>query len=225
MSHPECIWLLRHAETATPHVFHGAESDEVLSDLGGRQAEALGEWFVAQRTTAVVSSAMRRAVATAAPVVRRCGVPHLIEPGFHERRVGDFCGREFSEVEVPWHQTVARWTAGDTAYTTPGAESYDDLRARLLDAWRRTVAAHAWARLLIVAHGIVCKVLLLELLDGQGPAAWGRLGKVPNVAVSCLRPTAGGYEAPSLLAVPEPVSRLTGGSATGLGPAPPRPGT
>ena len=223
MSLPECVWLLRHAETATPHVFHGAESDEPLGELGVRQAEALGAWFVEQRPTAVVSSAMRRAVATAAPVARLCAIPHAIEAGFHERRVGEFCGRAFAEVEVPWRETVARWTAGDTGYTTPGAESYDDLRTRLLDAWRRTVAAHPGARLVIVAHGIVCKVLLLELLPEYGPTAWGRLGRVPNVAGSCLRPAGTGYEAASLLTVPEPVLRLSGGVPTGLGPVPGRP--
>ena len=223
MGQPECVWLLRHAETATPHVFHGAESDEVLGELGRRQAEALGEWFVEQRPTAVVSSAMRRAVATAAPVARLCGVPPTIEAGFHERRVGDFCGRAFAEVEVPWHDTVAHWTAGDIQFTTPGAESYDDLRTRLLDAWQRTVAAHVGARLVVVAHGIVCKVLLLELLPGHGPTAWAKLGRVPNVAVSCLRPTPLGYEAAPLLTVPEPVSRLNGGLPTGLGPVAARP--
>ena len=223
MSQPECVWLLRHAETATPHVFHGAESDEPLGELGHRQAEALGEWFVEQRPTAVVSSAMRRAVATAAPVARLCAVPHTIEPGLHERRVGDFCGRPFAEVEVPWHATVAHWTAGDTGFTTPGAESYDDLRTRLLDAWLRTVAAHAGARLVVVAHGIVCKVLLLELLPDHGPTAWARLGRVPNVAVSCLRMTPRGYEAAPLLTVPEPVLALNGGLPTGLGAVSTRP--
>jgi broad specificity phosphatase PhoE len=219
----ECVWILRHAETATPHVFHGAESDEVLSRLGERQAEALGGWFVAQQPTVVVSSAMRRAVATAAPVARLCGVPHSIEPGFHERRVGDFCGREFGEVEVAWRETVAQWTAGATDFTTPGAESYADLRTRLLDAWQRTVSAHAGARLVVVAHGIVCKVLLLELLADHGPTAWGRIGRVPNVAVSCLTPTPQGYEASPLLSVPETVLRLNDGLPTGLGPVPGRP--
>ena len=224
MTQPECVWLLRHAETATPHVFHGAESDEPLGELGPRQAVALGEWFVEQRPTAVVSSAMRRAAATAAPVARLCGVPHTVEAGLHERRVGDFCGRPFAEVEVPWHATVAHWTAGDTGFTTPGAESYDDLRARLLDAWHRTVAAHAGARLVVVAHGIVCKVLLLELLPDHGPTAWARLGRVPNVAVSCLRMTPAGYVAAPLLTVPEPVLRLNGGLPTGLGAVSTRPG-
>ena len=53
----------------------------------------------------------------------------------HERRVGEFSGREFGEVESRWRETLARWTAGDTAFTTPGAESYHDLRTRLLAAW------------------------------------------------------------------------------------------
>mgnify|MGYP000060609739 CR=1 FL=1 len=41
------IWLVRHAETSAPTTFHGAESDEVLSSLGERQAAAAAEWFAA----------------------------------------------------------------------------------------------------------------------------------------------------------------------------------
>ena len=221
MSLPECVWLLRHAETATPHVFHGAESDVDLSERGGRQAEALGVWFAGLKPMAVVSSAMRRAVATAVPVARACGLTPAVEPGLHERRVGEFCGREFPQVEAAWRETVERWGGGATGHTTPGAESYDELRTRLLAAWGRVTAAHAGARLVVVAHGIVCKVLLLELLDAHGPAAWARLGKVPNCAVSCLRPSGNGYIADPLLSVPPGVLAVSGGVPTGLGGSPP----
>ena len=35
------VLLLRHAETAAPDRFHGAESDVDLGDRGSRQAEAV----------------------------------------------------------------------------------------------------------------------------------------------------------------------------------------
>ncbi len=50
------VWLARHAETSTPTVFHGAESDVGLSEFGERQALASAEWFQTLRPTRLVSS-------------------------------------------------------------------------------------------------------------------------------------------------------------------------
>lgn len=217
MTLPECVWLARHAETATPDVFHGAESDVGLSALGHRQAAAAAGWFVDRGPTAVVSSGMRRAVDTAAPVAAACGVPHVIEPDLHERRVGSLGGQSFAASEGPWADTVREWSAGYTAFTTPGAESFDEVAARVLGAWDRVTAAHPGGRVVVIAHGVVCKVLLLKLLDGWGPQDWVRLGRAPNLSTTELRPTGRGWDATRLLAVPPPVSALTDGRPTGLG--------
>ena len=202
------IWLLRHAETATPTVFHGAESDEVLSALGERQADAAASWFAPLAPTAVVSSGMRRAIATAGPIARRCAVSHEIEPDLYERRVGALCGVGFDMFTGPWADTVREWSAGNTAFTTRGAESYDALRDRVLPAWDRVAARHAGGRVVVVAHGVVCKLLLLTLLDEYGPRHWVSLGRVPNVAVSELECDGGVWRAVSLLHVPAPVAEL-----------------
>jgi broad specificity phosphatase PhoE len=198
-------------------VFHGAESDVGLSELGRRQAAAAADWFRPLRPTAVVSSGMRRAIDTAAPIATACGIAHRIEPDLHERRVGALCGIEFSMVEGPWAETVKRWSSGGSGYTSHGAESYDDLRARLLAAWERVIQAAPGERLVVVAHGVVCKVLLLTLLDGWGPQGWVRLGRVANLSVSELAPTDSGWRAEQLLTIPEPVAALSDGHPTGIG--------
>jgi probable phosphoglycerate mutase len=212
------IWLTRHAETSVPTVFHGAESDVGLSDLGRRQAAAAAGWFAPRGVTAVVSSAMLRARDTAAPIAAACGAPHLTEPELHERRVGVLSGTAFSSEGGPWPETIDRWEAGDTAFTTPGAESFDDLRRRLVPALSRVAELHAGGQVVVVAHGVVCKVLLLCLLPGYGPGAWKRLGRVANLAVSELSPApGGGWVAPVLLQVPPPVAALTAGVPTEAG--------
>ncbi len=204
---PERVWLLRHAETTAPDVFNGAESDVDLSALGERQAATVADWFRQHSPTVVVSSAMIRAIRTAAPIAAACGVPHTHEPRLHERRIGALAGTSFATEGGPWNDTLAAWTAGDTTFTTPGAESFDELRARLVPAWERVCAAHPGGRVVIVAHGIVCKVLLLCLLDGLGPTNWGKLGRVANVSVSELVPMASGkWHAEKLLTVPEGVA-------------------
>lgn len=211
------IWLTRHAETAIPTVFHGAESDVGLSDLGRRQAEAAAPWFAPLAPSAVVSSAMTRARDTAAPIAAACGVSHLIEPDLHERRVGALSGTAFSSEGGPWPDTITRWVAGETSFTTPGAESFDQLRERLLPAFRRVAERFSGGRVVVVAHGVVCKVLLLSLLPGYGPADWQRLGRVANLSVSELRKAGEGWRAARLLEVPPPVAELTAGVPTEAG--------
>jgi broad specificity phosphatase PhoE len=217
MGLPERVWLLRHAETSTPAIFHGAESDIGLSDLGRRQSEVAAEWFCNFRPTAVVSSGMRRAADTAGPIAAACGLPHLVEPGLHERRVGQLCGLAFCMTEGPWAETIREWGAGNTSYTSHGAESYDEVAERVLAAWQRVVSAHTSGRIVIVAHGVVCKVLLLTLLDGWGPTDWVKIGRVANLAVSELVPVGSEWQAKRLLEVPTPVVALTGGRPTETG--------
>lgn len=203
------IWLIRHAESTHPHVFNGAEVDVELSDTGVRQAEALAAWFRKRQPTAVVSSGMRRAFDTAAPIARVCQVAHAVETDLHERRIGVLAGTEFRLDAGPWPETVRQWTAGNTSYSTPGAESFDDIADRCLPVIRRIAASNPGGRVAVVAHGVVCKVLLLRMLTEYGPADWINIGRVANVAVTELVPDGDGWRAERLLEVPETVLSLT----------------
>jgi 2,3-bisphosphoglycerate-dependent phosphoglycerate mutase len=156
----------------------------------------------------VVSSAMRRAVETATPIAAACGVPHTFEPLLHERRVGPLSRKPRSEADSIWNDTITRWLAGETAYAFPGMESFDELRDRVLPAFRRVVEAHPGGRVVVVCHGVVCKVLLLSLLRGYGPADWVKIGSIPNLAVSELVPEADLWTARQLLVVPPPVAAV-----------------
>jgi len=217
---PECVWLIRHAETSTPDVFHGAESDVDLSALGERQAAALGDWFRDQRPDVVISSAMIRAVRTAQAVVGACGIPHAIVPELHERRIGILSGKPFETISGLWAETLAAWSNGEIDATTEGAESYAEVRSRALVGWEAVLRIGVGKRVVIVAHGITCKVLLLSLLADCGPTAWHRLGRIPNVAVSLLHPREGAWHAETIARIPESVAALNGGRPTGLGVAP-----
>jgi broad specificity phosphatase PhoE len=195
---PTHVYLLRHAETANPLVFHGAESDIGLSEKGQRQAEAIATYLAAKAPNVVVSSNMLRARATALPIARTCGLTLQIEPDLHERRVGGLSGTPSSDPASGWPETARRWAAGETSYTTNGAESFDAIRGRVVAAWQRIVQEHADRTVVIVAHGIVCKVLLLSLLEGYSAADWARLGPIPNVAVSELVELNGVWQAVAL---------------------------
>jgi probable phosphoglycerate mutase len=179
------VLLLRHAESADPSVFHGAESDVELSPRGHQQAERVAEFLVAFRPAIVVSSAMRRAMQTAGPIARRCGVEIEVEPLLHERRVGILSGTPTGDRQGLWPATLQRWLAGETSYAPEGAESFEDIRDRILPVWQRITQGHADRTVVVVAHGIVCRVLLLSILPGFSVADWQRIG-THNVAINEL---------------------------------------
>src|SRR5205823_1345990 len=128
---------------------------------------------------------------TAAPIAAACGVPHAIEPDLHERKIGPMSGTAYSFDAGPWPETIRRWVAGDTDYATPGAESFAQIRDRVVPAFRRVAGRFPGGRVVLIAHGVVCKVLLLSVLPGYGVADWNSLGRIPNLAVSELRGAGG----------------------------------
>jgi probable phosphoglycerate mutase len=192
------IYLLRHAESADPTVFHGAESDIGLSALGIRQTELVADALAPLRPDAVVSSGMRRAIATATPLALRCGLTVQIEPDLHERKVSTMSGKPFHGNDGIWPETVRRWMAGETSFAHAGAESFDDLQARLLPAWQRVIDRHSDKTVVVIAHGVVCKALLVSLLPGWSVVDWERLGPIHNATVTELVLEDGRWTAPRI---------------------------
>ncbi len=182
---PTRVFLLRHAEAANPLIFHGAESDVDLSERGRRQAEAIAPVLAAQGPQVVISSAMRRAVETATPLAQTCGLEIQIEPELHERRVGALVGTPTRGHDGVWPDTLRRWLAGETSYAQPGAESFDDIHRRVVPVWQRVTTEHTGKKLVIVAHGVVCRVLLLSVLPGYSISDWHEVHS-DNVAINEL---------------------------------------
>jgi probable phosphoglycerate mutase len=199
---PTRVALVRHAESADPTIFHGAESDVAIGERGLRQVRAAVPWFRDWQPGVVVSSGQRRAKETAAPIASACGRALRLDPRFHERIVGDLCGKPFSATDGPWAHTLREWMNGNTGYTTPGAESFDDLRERLLPAWDELVQTHSGERIVLVTHGVVCKVLLILLLEKGDVSRWHDLGRVANLATSELVYEGSAWRAVRLLEVP-----------------------
>lgn len=198
------VFLLRHAETAVPGVFHGAESDVELSDKGRRQAALIAQTLATHRPDAVISSAMRRARDTATIIAQACNVPHLLEPQLHERRVGSLSGVPHAYNDL-WQETVQRWSAGQTDWAHEGAESFDDIRRRVLPVWRRVVETYQDQTIVVVAHGIVCKVLLLTLFPEW---TWTGLGSIRNVALTEMLYDDAGWRAERINVWPQAIADL-----------------
>ena len=178
------VLLLRHAETAAPSQFHGAESDIGLGPRGFDQAEAAAPWIAALRPAAVYSSAMLRARQTAEPIARACGLALNAVPALHERRMGSLSGVAMAEGWDAYTAAMTAWKHGDLDATHTGGESFTQIRNRVIPALEALTAKHKGETIVIIAHGIVIRVVLACWLDG-GPARFDRFG-IDFVAVNDL---------------------------------------
>ena len=181
------ILLIRHAETRTPDRFHGAESDVGLGDRGRRQAVHLAGALSGDGTALVICSSMRRALETARPVAEAAGVPLRVVEALHERRMPSLSGKSKADAWGTYEATMARWMAGDLDFSeTPGDESYDRVRDRVVPAFLGAVQDVRGRTAVVILHGLVIRVLLTTLLPDLGPADFARVG-IDNCAVNDLR--------------------------------------
>jgi broad specificity phosphatase PhoE len=180
------VLLARHAETTAPDHFHGAESDVGLSEWGKRQAELLGESLARAAPVAIYSSALRRAIDTAAPIGRACDLVPAAIPELHERRIGSLSGTSRDEGWSVYFESKSRWMAGELEHSHPGGESYADIQRRVVPVFERLSAQHAGQTIVVVAHGVVIRVALTSLLRDSHPADFDRFA-IDFASVNDLR--------------------------------------
>jgi probable phosphoglycerate mutase len=218
---PTRVYLIRHAETARPGVFHGFESDTDLGARGYRQAAALGPVVAAMKPEVLVSSNMLRARKTAEAIAHATDLPVEIEPLLHERKVGDMQGTPIQGEFGVWPDTLAKWVAGETGYAPPGMESFDQIRDRVLPVWDRITGEHWGKTVAVVAHGIVIRVILLSVVEGYNAADWPRLGRIANASISEVTRFGRAWRAVRIGYVPDEVRNAD--ESEGAGRRPPGP--
>jgi 2,3-bisphosphoglycerate-dependent phosphoglycerate mutase len=173
--HGTRLLLARHAETAAPDRFHGAESDIGLSARGFEQAKALGRWLEPAGAVAPSSSSMRRARETAGAVGAVCGLVPFEQPLLHERRLGPLSGLSREDGWSIYEESKRRWIAGELEYSHPGGESFGDIRRRVGPIFDELATTHAGETIIVVAHGVVIRVVITTMVRGFQPADFDRV--------------------------------------------------
>ena len=113
---------------------------------------------------------MRRAIETARPIAEIFSLaPQMLEP-LHERKIGPLSGLPRDKGWAVYSEVKARWIAGDLDATHPGGESYDDMRRRVVPVIEELVARHRNQTVVVVAHGVVVRIILCSLLPDLSPA-------------------------------------------------------
>ena len=155
-----CVVLfVRHGQTPTTgDVLPGQAPGLHLAPEGVEQARGVAERVAGlDRVKAVYASPMERAVETAAPIARACGLRVRKNPGLIECDFGRWTGRKLRTLSrrKEW-TTVQRHPSG---FRFPGGESFAEMQARALDAVSAITARHPGQTVVAVSHADVIKAV------------------------------------------------------------------
>jgi broad specificity phosphatase PhoE len=153
--------LVRHGQTVD-NVAGIAQgwNDSALSDVGQAQVQRLAERLAALHPTALYSSPLGRALATAEAIASATGLPITQLPDLREMNYGGWEGRSFLDVRRDDEPLYQRWIADEEA-TCPSGESHADVRRRL----ERAFATINSERPIVVTHGTAIRIAATALLD------------------------------------------------------------
>jgi broad specificity phosphatase PhoE len=182
------LLLMRHAETAAPDFFHGAESDIGLSTCGDSQSVIVAQFLrnEAANTKAIYSSGMSRAIATARPIADTFGLDLQVVELLHERKIGPLSGQPREQGWETYTEVRRAWIAGNLDATHEGGESFADIQRRVLPAFEMIANRHRGETIVVVVHGVVIRVILCSILPNLGPADFDRVA-IDFASVNDLR--------------------------------------
>lgn len=159
------IYIVRHGETAenAAHVWQG-QLDTELSPAGLRQAAAVARRLKDAPFSAVYSSDLKRARATAEAIAREHGLCVRLVPGLREIDVGRWQGLTYLEARARDPEVYARLMADPIRTRRPGGEAWDEFQRRVALAFHGIAAAHHGETICLVGHGGTIRALLAEAL-------------------------------------------------------------
>ena len=166
----ERLLLIRHGETAWNRDQRPqGVADVPLSDLGRRQAEALGQALAGEPLTAVYASDLSRAVETAAAVAAPHGLSAQTDSRLREMNQGIFEGEPIQRVRESYGEWLKTWLDDPAQVRMPGGETLHEVQTRAWAAIEDIRAAQPTGRVAVVAHNftnlmILCRVLSLDLV-------------------------------------------------------------
>lgn len=154
-----------HVEGIHPARFRG-QLDLPLTELGQQQAAATARYIAANwQATAIYTSPLTRCRDTGAAIgaAQGCSVEAL--PELIDINYGSWQGRLRDEVQASEPERFKAWMTQPQLTLIPGADSLQDVQARLLRALERMRTEHAGKTVIAVGHDSTNRVFLTLGLD------------------------------------------------------------
>ena len=166
--------LVRHGETYWNHEkrVQGGDADIELNETGLAQARKVAAFLKNEPVTAVLSSPLQRAKATAEIIADHHRLPLQVAEGLREIRVGELDGMTLSSLTTTFSQFLLKWWQDRAGTELPDGESFAQLQDRvwkvvegLLDGQDATPGQGQEKAVVVVSHYFVILAIILKALD------------------------------------------------------------
>ncbi|GCE11658.1 histidine phosphatase family protein [Tengunoibacter tsumagoiensis] len=157
----QTLLIIRHGQTTwnVEHRLPGQVPGVALNETGKKQAERLAEALKVLSISAIISSPLERAYATAEFVAQGRELEILLEPDLMDTNIGPWAGKTISEL----NKQDPAWSAyvRDPTVAPEGVETFPQVQQRVVAAVERWCAREGIGdRLAFVAHADVIKLLV-----------------------------------------------------------------
>ncbi len=159
------VVIIRHGQSqGNAEGRFGGHTDTPLSPRGRKQAQATAKALAAEKFSAIYSSDLPRAIATASPLAKLCGVSLETTDALRERSVGVMEGLTFEEAAEQHPEQYQALLRRDFEHVLLGGESYRQTLDRASRQLDEAIEQHQGGRIALFAHtGTIC-ILILHLM-------------------------------------------------------------
>jgi alpha-ribazole phosphatase len=157
------IHLIRHGEVEGSNRYNG-HNDVALTARGVEQYHQLKPRLDADRISACYTSDLTRTVRGGEILGSYLGVEPVKVRALRELNCGEWQGLSLTEIQSSRPDEWAARLADLANFRAAGGESLADLAKRVLPALAEIVARHRGEEVLVVAHGGVNRVILLDAI-------------------------------------------------------------
>ena len=180
------IFLIRHAEAEGNlfRVAHG-QYNSTITPRGYQQLRYLRRRFEGERLDAVYGSDLLRAHTTASALYVPRNLPFRPLPLLREIKLGNWEQKSWGEIQRMDRQMYVDFNKRPDLWHTEGAETFAQVRDRMLAGIRQIAAEHPGGTVAAASHGAALRTLL-GTLEGMSLEEIGRTGHGDNTAVSLL---------------------------------------
>jgi len=169
---PTRIYLVRHGQVeGFEEKRYNGQGDVSLTELGVTQFQALQARLADKPLQAIYSSDLSRCLRGAEMLAEPHGLTPVATANLRELHIGAWEGMTWKELQGRYPRQWQERLADIVNYRTPGGENLVDMAARLRPVIRRILANHGGQEVLVVGHGGVNRVILLDAIG----APLGRL--------------------------------------------------
>jgi alpha-ribazole phosphatase len=171
------LYLIRHGE-----VEGGLEgrlcgrTDVPLTTRGVDRSHQLAEALAGAQLSAIYSSDLQRARATAEIIADKNGLTVTENAAWREIDMGQWEGLIMKRIYEETPELVTQLFADPSSFQYPGGESFATFTTRIQNALKDLLSQHANDRVALVTHGGVSRVIIGIVL-GVPPSNWLRLAQ------------------------------------------------